>query len=183
MTTPRPYYNSINQIKAFVLGCDPTAFDKENRPLNFEYVFDLGNDQRYFAGILKNLECIGLKLQDIYVQNLVTDYLDKCSADNKEWKQIALKYIEPRKQEFDTIDTTRKIPVLLTSGLLYDVLINGNQTRYSPKELYQLNTKIPIPSENNKLIRPLIPLFRHYHYSLGNKEHLLYKETLIKYFN
>jgi hypothetical protein len=63
-------------------------------------------------------------LDCIYVQNLVTDYLDKCTAENKAWKEKALQYIEPRKQEFDKIDPSSKIPVLLTSGLLYDVLLN-----------------------------------------------------------
>jgi hypothetical protein len=88
-----------------------------------------------------------------------------------------------RKQEFDKIDPTVKIPVLLTSRLLYDVLLYEDQTKYSAKEIYQLKTTIPIPAENNKLGRPMIPLFRHYHYSLSNIEHLQYKDALIKYFS
>ncbi|HLO60125.1 MAG TPA: hypothetical protein VK179_15355 [Bacteroidales bacterium] len=181
MSTPKPYFNGINLLKAFVLGCDPTAFDKENRPLNFEYVFDLGNDQRYFSGILKNLECIGLSLQNIFVQNLVTDYLDKCSADNKQWKEITLKYIESRKKEFDTIDPTGKIPVLLTSELLYEVLLNDDQIKYSAKDLYLLHSKIPIPSEHNKLKRPLIPLYRHFRYNLN--AHPEYAKVLSNFFS
>jgi hypothetical protein len=128
---PKPYFNANNTIKAFVLGCDPTAFDKNKKLLHFEYVFDLNNDNRYFSGISTNLECINLDLECVYVQNLVTDYLDKCTAENKAWKSIALQYIEPRKKEFDKIDPTGKIPVLLTSGLLYDVLLNEDQTKYS----------------------------------------------------
>lgn len=185
MNIPKPYFNPNKTIKAFVLGCDPTAFDKEKNLLQFEFVFDLKNDKndkRYFSGISANLERIGLELECVFVQNLVTDYLDKCTAENKAWKEKALQYIEQRRQEFDKIDPTGKIPVLLTSGLLYDVLLNEDQTKYSPKEIYQLKTSIPIPSENNKLGRPLIPLYRHYHYSLANKEHLQYKVALIKYF-
>jgi hypothetical protein len=183
MNTPKPYFNPKTTIKAFVLGCDPTAFDKDKKLLQFEYVFDLKNDKRYFSGILSNLKRIGLELDFIYVQNLVTDYLDKCTAENKEWKGIALQYIEPRKQEFEMIDPTGKIPVLLTSGLLYDLLLNEDQTKYSPKELYQLKTAIPVPAENNKLNRPLIPLYRHFNYRLSNEEHIQYKDALRRYFS
>jgi hypothetical protein len=186
MKIPKPYFSPNNHIKAFVLGCDPTAFDKDKKLLQFEFVFDLNNensDKRYFSGISANLECIGLNLERIYVQNLITDYLDKYTAENKDWKGIAIQYIETRKQEFDTIDPTGTIPVLLTSGLLYEVLLNEDQTKYSPKEIYQLKTAIPISSESNKLGRPLIPLFRHFHYSLANKEHAQYKDALKKYFS
>jgi hypothetical protein len=92
------------KIRSFVLGCDPTAFDKNKERLEFEYVFDLGKDKRYFKGVIDNLELIGLKVEDIYVQNLVTDYQEKETSKNKAWKQTALGYIASRKAEFDQLD-------------------------------------------------------------------------------
>jgi len=59
MKVPEPYSLGASTIKAFVLGCDPTAFTKtekekpfgERKHLEFKVVFDIGADKRYFAGI------------------------------------------------------------------------------------------------------------------------------------
>lgn len=167
---PKPYCKNIKQIKAFVLGCDPTAFDKFGNRLEFEYVFDLGNDQRYFAGVLRNLSQLGLGLEDVYVQNLVTRYLTEETSKNKsEWKTEALIAISERKLEFDKIDPTREIPVFLTAYMLYEALINHNMKLLKAKELYEKDNAVPILSTENKLNRPLIPFFRHPSYSLVKK--------------
>lgn len=39
--TPKPYPNTAI-LKAFILGCDPTANDKQKGKKPFDYVFDLG---------------------------------------------------------------------------------------------------------------------------------------------
>ena len=177
MVIPKPYCSNKSQIKAFVLGCDPTGFKNGNR-LEFEYVFDLRKDKRYFAGILSNLKQIGLSLEDVYVQNLITDYQEKESSKNKEWLKTAKKFIPVRKKEFDDVDPEQKLPVLLTSELLYKALLSNDQPKYSAKKLYENPDLIPIPSKANKLERPLISLYRHKFYLL--KKWDLYRVALTK---
>jgi len=163
---PQPFCFNPTKIKAFVLGCDPTAFDKNGNLLEFDYVFDLGKDQRYFSSILKNLNLIGISLKDIYVQNLVTDYQNKETAKNKQWEATAERYVFERKTEFDQVDPTHEIPVFLTAERLCHFLLNDDERKWKASEFYALKTEIPIPPEANKLGRPLIPLYRHYRYDL-----------------
>ena len=182
MSYPKPHKKNKKNIKAFVLGCDPTAIYKNNIKLDFEYVFDIENDKRYFAGILSNLKLIGLFLEDVYVQNLITEYQDKETNENKNWNEIAKTYILHRRSEFDKIDPERKIPVFLTSEVLYKVLLNDDQNKYKPKELYNNKSLIPVSAKDNQLKRPLIPLYRHYVYSLSRQnEYLNYLLTLYSF--
>lgn len=58
MKAPKPFCKDSCKIEAFVLGCDPTAYDENGNRLEFEFVFDLGNDERYFAAVLANLTCL-----------------------------------------------------------------------------------------------------------------------------
>jgi hypothetical protein len=177
MNQPNPFLTHKDTIKAFVLGCDPTAFTKiekekpseERKYKEFKVVFDIGVDKRYFAGILANLEEIGLGKETIYVQNLVTDYQKEESSKNKNWLKIAQDYIAPRMKEYDEIDPSRKIPVLLTSELLYKALLNKGVKRIPAKEFYALKAEIPIHEGVNQLKRPLIPFYRHLAYSLSSK--------------
>jgi hypothetical protein len=68
MTTPNHFCNIRENIKAFVLGCDPTAFNKDHKRLEFQKAFGLENKNNpYFAGILSNLELFGITLNNIYV--------------------------------------------------------------------------------------------------------------------
>ncbi len=165
---PKPFCVDRSNIRAFVIGCDPTAFDKDNNSLEFEYVFDINGDERYFSGILKNLSLIGLDREDIYVQNLITQYQSVETAGNKQWREQALPYVAERKQEFDELDPSIQIPVLLTSEVLYKVLLNNNEIRIPASELYGNPDLIPITSDCNILKRPLIPLYRHFKYNLSN---------------
>jgi hypothetical protein len=177
ITPPKPHIPK--NPRAFVLGCDPTAFDKNGKRLEFETVFDIDKDQRYFAGILANLNGLGLDRDDVYIQNLVTEYLDKETSKNKKgWMQKARESIAGRKAEFDRADPGGKWPVFLTSWLLYDALLNDDLPRKSPAKLYE-STEIISPSQN-KLGRPLIPLFRHYEY--GYKKKLDYFKKLREFF-
>lgn len=167
---PKPFCINPQNVKAFVLGCDPTAFDSNGNRLEFEYVFDLGKDQRYFASVLKNLALLGLSLNDIYVQNLISEYQEKETTKNKHWKKAAQSYIQIRKKEFDAINPEKNLPVFLTAHILYELLVNDNLKGYTAEQLYNLEKIIPIQSGNNKLGRPLIPLFRHNKYQLKNWE-------------
>jgi hypothetical protein len=181
MEIPKPFCSNPNNIKAFVLGCDPTAKDKSSIRKDFQFVFDIGNDNRYFAAILANLNLLGISLEEIYVQNLVTDYQKEETAKNKEWQKKAEKEIPFRRQEFDSFDPSFTIPVFITSAHLYKALINPSEKVYTAKELYTNENLTPIKAEQNKLKRPLIPLFRHFAYNLSkhdeykNRIHLFVK--------
>ena len=197
MERPKPYCKNPGKVKAFVLGCDPTAFLKEERlkpvelrnhidfktvfNLDFKPGFNLGRDKRYFAGVLSNLKEIDLSLEDIYVQNLVNDYQKEESSKNKNWIGIAQEYIPGLIEEFEKIDPSGKTPVLLTSELLYKALLNDGTKMVPARDFYELKTEIPIRPESNKLGRPLIPFYRHRAYSLGNYKG--YSSLIISFLN
>lgn len=86
MNPPSHYHNKAVKTKAFVLGCDPTAF-KDGIRLDFDYVFGIKKDKRFFAGINANLKSLGLELECVYVQNLITDYQDFVTSDHPNWKK------------------------------------------------------------------------------------------------
>jgi len=170
---PKPWI--VDHPKAFVLGCDPTAFyvepDGKKLPLVFKTVFDIdGPDGRYFSGIRNNLLVLDLHFEtDVYVQNLVVDYQPAETSKNKNWNNEALKSISDRKHEFDAVDPSGRVPVFLTSERLYKVLMNEGKPLATATELYQ-QENVVIPAEKNKLGRPMIALYRHpkYHYKKQN---------------
>ena len=173
---PKPWI--VPNPKAFVLGCDPTAFkadDKvkpmeERKPIIFRTVFGLDTGLKYFGGINANLDALGLKYKtNTYIQNLVTYYQVEETSKNKEWDKTASGSIDGRKMGFDTIDPTKKIPVLLTSERLYKVLMNAGEPLLTAKELYEQEI-VMIPAVKNKLGRPLIALYRHPRYNYKNQE-------------
>jgi len=169
---PPPAAWKVANPRAFVLGCDPTAFytdaDGKRYPLVFKHVFDLGGpDLRYFSAIRKNLVELDLDfVTEIYVQNLVVDYQPDETTKNKNWNNEALKSIEQRKKEFDDVDPNHRVPVLLTSERLHKVLMNAGEPLLPAQELYEQES-VMIPADKNKLGRPLIALYRHpkYNYS------------------
>jgi len=178
---PKPYCENQAAIKAFVLGCDPTAFDKNGKRLSFDYVFDLDNDLRYFAGVLRNLEFLDIFLKDIFVQNLVIKYQEQETSKNKGWKVLALNVIPERKKEFDAIDNSKQVPVFLTSEVLYKVLLLPNEVEYKAFELYNLKAPVPISPDQNLLQRPLFPLYRYFRYKLDkHSTYANYVKTLLR---
>ena len=178
--TPAPHINVRHKLKAFVLGCDPTAYDKNKNRVVFEKVFGIGQDGRYFAGIKANLKQLNISMDEIYVQNLITEYCDKESSKDKNWVYSAQRFIPSLVLEFDREDPSRKTPVFLTSELQYKALMNEGQKPKKPAELYNTANEIVVAPERNKLFRPLMPLYRHFAYSLKN--HTEYKERLLKHF-
>lgn len=184
LTPPKPWI--VPNPKAFVLGCDPTAFyvapDGKKLPLVFKTVFDIdGPDDRYFSAIRNNLSELNLHYEtDVYVQNLVVDYQPEETSRNKNWNKEALESIAARKKEFDAVDPSGKLPVFLSSERLYKVLMNAGERLVPASELYQ-NENVVIPAEKNKLGRPLIALYRHPRYHCTNQEH--YFQKVSKVFN
>lgn len=170
---PKPWV--VEHPKAFVLGCDPTAFytdtSGEKLPLVFKTVFDIdGSDDRYFSGIRINLQELDMQYEtDVYVQNLVVEYQPEETSRNKNWNREALKNIAPRKLEFDAVDPAGRVPVFLTSERLYKVLMNEGEPLLTATELYHQDNVV-IPAEKNKLGRPLIALYRHPRYHSKNQK-------------
>jgi len=67
---PLPFCNNLNNVKAIVLGTDPT-----NRQRRINKVFDLDDpNSPYFRIIKQNLSLIDIGLDEIYVQNLCKNY-------------------------------------------------------------------------------------------------------------
>ena len=179
MNAPSPYFDKVNKLKAFVLGCDPTAFkDKIQVPLKI--VFGIGQDGRYFSGIKANLKLLNIGMEDIYVQNLIPVIRQQESSKDPDWVIAAQSFIPDRVKEFDNIDPTRSIPVFLTSELLYKALLNEGQIPKKPIDIYSEESDVIIPPAINKLFRPLIILYRHRAYSLKNQ--IEYSTRLQKYF-
>jgi hypothetical protein len=177
---PTPFCYNPKQVKAIVLGADPSNFsDKGNRKI-LTKTFGIGDgDSRYFQGILKNLKEIGLGLEDVYVDNLIQEYLDAETSKNKDWFIIAEKNISNLKKRLDEIDKSRITPVLLTAEKIYRVLMNDGLKREKPADLYSLVSMIPIAANENKVKRPLIPFFRNKDYSLSIQKWSLYRIRII----
>ena len=181
MKSNPPKYFCFNRsnVKAFVLGCDPTNKTNSGNRVNLEFAFGIGKDARYFRPILDNLNLIGLHLEDLYVQNMIVEYQDLETSKNKQWEKDSIYSIKERIKEFRKIDSYNKIPVFLTSQELYNVLLNDGEARFSPDKLYSLTASIPILPNQNKLGWTLFPLFRNRKYNL--KYWPEYKNEIIQY--
>ncbi|MBX2889687.1 MAG: hypothetical protein KF734_02050 [Saprospiraceae bacterium] len=154
------------QIKAVVLGADPTNKAKNNR---FDFVFDLTPekpDSLYFKSMSKNLAVVGLSVQDVYVQNLVQNYCAEETSRNKQWAEFAHIWKEYLKQELDS-QFEKSVPVFITAEVVFDVLAE----KPKPRGLHYLEAKLVEPDENF-LERTLIPMYRggHGHYNFDKPQ-------------
>ena len=83
---PHEFAVHRSQVKAIVLGADPSNFTDSGKTVKLNTVFALGSpEKRYFSAILKNLKAVDLNLGNIYVQNLVRNYMTEETSDNKLW--------------------------------------------------------------------------------------------------
>lgn len=115
---PKPYYSEIKNVKAIVLGADPSNPQGDI----FEYVFGIkSRDRRYFSQIESNLNRIGLTKCEVYVQNLCRNYFKNVTSNNPYWYDIAQLWIPLLKNELDGLFNER-LPVLMTTNFLYYVL-------------------------------------------------------------
>lgn len=157
---PPPFIPS-GKLKAIVLGTDPST--KEQKTLNV--VFGLDEDHRYFANILKNLNILGLSLENVYIQNACRNYFTVEAPENDFWEDITRTYWSaPLKQELDKLDPSKSIPVFATAEIILRALVNDPQKVKSAEDLYE--DEILFSPDENLLERTLIPLMRHYAYSL-----------------
>lgn len=75
------------------------------------------------------------------------------------------------------IDQKRKLPIFLTTELLYKVLVYVD---HIPAEhFYEYPEKIPVFAEASELKRPLIPFYRHKDYSLLIQKWNPYRQKII----
>ena len=142
------------QIKAIVLGADPTNKAKNIR---FDYVFGLSPEKPespYFDSMRKNLAVIGLSIQDVYVQNLVQNYCTEETSKNKQWAEFAHIWKEHLKKELDD-QFEKSVPVFITAGIILDVL----GKKLMPYKFHYHEANLVEPSENF-LERTLIPMYR-----------------------
>ena len=182
---PHPYCYDFKYVKAFVLGTDPSNFSDNGTPVVLDTVFAIGSgDPRYFRDILNNLKCIGLNLENIYVQNLVRNYMTFETSKNLPlWHEFASKWIEIVKQELHAIDPKAQIPALITAETIYDFLLVDKREKCKAIAFYDCKTVIPIEKTTNKLERPIIPLYRHPTYKLTSNRWNEYLSRLKTIFN
>ena len=175
-----------DKVKAIYLGCDPTNL-KYNA--QFPYAFAHGYDGPEFKQLIKmhydQLKAVGLSWETVYAQNLCRNYFDMETGVNKIWKKVAVEFwIEHLKEELSVFDP--KIPVILTSQLLLEVLGDKESSKYSAPDIYEGKIAMPVPADKNILGRPLIAIYRgkspryKVSYHLKYKEWGNYRETIKK---
>jgi len=182
---PQAFCFNYHNVRAFVLGADPSNFSIEGKTTKvLTTVFGIGEgDARYFSGILTNLKEVGLSFEDIYVQNLVRNYLIfETSKNHAVWLQFAERWTPALKDEFDSIDKLNKTPVLVTAEVIFRFL-NPGMSKYSAREIYVSGSRENIFSllqkTDNPLQRPVIPFYRNLNYKLSKEEFKSYKEFII----
>lgn len=176
---PSPFCINNKKVKAIILGCDPSNRSDNGETKKFYTVFGIGTgDHRYFRDVLANLKAIGLCLEDIYVQNVIPYYMKKETTPNKLWNKIAEMVLADLIQELDSFDRKRKIPIFMTSEVIYKFLLLDKKNYHKPRDLYNIEEYLPVNKERNKLGRKLFPLYRHYHYSLTTDRFENYKNLL-----
>jgi hypothetical protein len=179
---PSPFCINKKKVKGIVLGCDPSNRSDNGKTVRFCTVFGIGTaDHRYFRDILSNLKSVGLSLENIYVQNVIPYYMKKETTENNHWNEIADMVLPKLIKELDDFDKKRKIPVFMTSEIIYKFMLLDPQDYRKPKDLYNIMEHLPVKKEKNKLGRKLFPLYRHYQYRLSTDRFTEYKNVLSKH--
>ncbi|MBL7960903.1 hypothetical protein JNL27_11765 [bacterium] len=178
---PSPFCISPESVRAIVLGADPSTKDGKT----FSYVFDLDpnnpSDDRYFKGIEDNLKLVGLTMSDIYVQNVCQNYfLKETGEQQKDWEKAAKVWIPYLKKELDA-NFDKDVPVIATAEIIMKALLKDGVELASAKSIYSAKYKIPFSKSSNKLGRPLIPIYRHFQYTLKEKKWNDYKNRVTEY--
>ncbi|MEI6820298.1 MAG: hypothetical protein WCL51_00060 [Bacteroidota bacterium] len=171
---PKPFYGNIANVKAIVIGPDPSLDIK----LNYKYVFGLEDPgSKYFKTHEFNLRMVGLGLDTIYVQNLVQNYCNRHVDKNPNWYEFAEIWKPTLKQEIDTLFSLR-IPVFFTNLKVLQALSPHKINKRNMLEYYQ-EGKFIKPSENY-LNRTMIPIMSSHFYHkwdlfVKNTKELLHK--------
>lgn len=168
--------DDITQLKAIVLGSDPSNFSKDGKTNKIQKVFDIGGDKRYFNTINQNLFEIGLSIENVFVQNMVRNYMDYETASNTKWELFAIKWLPYIRQELEMVDPQNRLPVLVTAEVILKFLVYDTYVLGKPTDYYTLIKTIPIRPSENRLERNLIPFYRSQFYLLKKQDQ--YKEKI-----
>lgn len=186
---PKAYCpGGLSNVKAIYLGCDPSNNHSTKLPFAFAHESGFKVFNSFIKSHTEQLEQIGLNWNCVYSQNLCRNYFEKETYKNQIWKRAANEFwIDQLKVELAQFDT--KIPVLLTSQILLEVLgLDGYENILAP-DFYECRVDIPIPANKNKLNRGLIPIYRgkspkfKVNYHLKNEEWKEYRLRILKYLN
>ncbi len=152
---PRPYYKNIKDVKAIILGADPS----NPQDKTFEFVFGLehGEKSPYFNKILTNISNVELNLNNIYVQNICKNYFTDVTDKNDLFSEITEKYWLPYlKYELDSF-FSKEIPVLVTAWKVLEIIApEAGQYKKSRKLIYDNGIVFNSPV----LSRSVFALFR-----------------------
>jgi len=141
MVSPQHFCFNKSQVKAFVLGADPTNFSKDKKRVELHFAFGIGQNPNYFRVILQNLKDIGLHLEDLYIQNLLPEYQEAETGENKYFNTKASANTTTIASEFDNIDHSKKVPVFITAEAVYKVVLKDEAKPNRAIELYNLKTE------------------------------------------
>lgn len=159
-TLPSAYCEQLENVKAIVLGSDPSNRHSQN----LKYVFGIDSGIKkldsFFSGIEANLKQIGLDRKSVYIQNLCQNYFKSETTGNTIWFEAAKIWRQYLKEELQSLNIPSEIPVLITAQDIYFGLLNEGVKKHKAKNLYADLSLVPIPPEDNFLERHLIPLFR-----------------------
>lgn len=173
---PKSHPKDKSKVRAIYLGCDPSNKHCKALPYAFALESKVPIFNKFIQDHTKNLAAIGLNWETVHAQNLCQNYFkDETSKNQILWKQVAAWWIPKLKEELEQFESD--VAVLLTSGYLYDVLVKGE--KYKPIEYYECRRQIPIPSKDNHLERPLIPVYRHFVYHLSRDRWKPYREAIM----
>ncbi|MEO8514568.1 MAG: hypothetical protein ABI543_13485 [Ignavibacteria bacterium] len=163
-----PHEHSVKgkNVKAIILGSDPSNFSNHGKTIVMTHVFDLQNPRaQYFSSINNNIRLLGLNKDNIYVQNVVRNYMTKETADNRLWFDFAELWKPLLLEDLDKLDPKKELPVFATAECVLKALLNLPDEKKIPANKYY-NDRIIVKPEENYLGRTLIPCFRgHYKYS------------------
>jgi hypothetical protein len=172
---PEPFIGK-GPIKAIVLGADPST----KNTLRFDMVFDLGNNKRYFKSIEKNLNAIGLSMDNVYIQNFCQNYFDHTTYENKKnWWRASGVWAYFIKEELEG-KFDGNIPILATSEMIYKRL--DPYTQKTPKYYYENPEILPQNASLYTSGRKVFPFYRHWRYNLERPEWKNYRKVLTEYF-
>ena len=174
---PLPYFQNIENVKAIVLGADPS----NHHGKTFKYVFGLekGENAPFFIKILDNLKHIGLDLSNIYVQNLCRNYFTKVTDENPYYKDVAKEFWLPRlKEELDNL-FPNEIPVFVTAWKVMEVIAPSSKKFRNRKSAI---FRDGVVFKENELNRPAFALFRggHGYYNLDREDWKDYRKIIIE---
>ncbi len=151
---PEPFHRGLNNVKAIILGADPSTPDKKV----LKHVFGLENPKSpYFEPILKNLSHIDLSLDNIYVKNLCPNYFTDVTDNNDLYLEIAKEYWLPILRDELNLLFKPEIPVLVTAWKPFIVVAPDAKKYKNCKSRIYTEVKI---FNQNLLGRPVIALFR-----------------------